>query len=319
MIPTFNCAKYLRQTLESVLIQAPDPEQMQIEVVDDCSTKDDPEAVVREIGQGRVGFYRQPQNVGHTRNFETCLQRSRGHLIHLLHGDDAVRQGFYSTMREAFIVHPEIGAAFCRNLVMDSESNWIDLSPVLASRSCIMVNLVEVLAERQRIQTPSMVVRREVYETLGLFDRRLSWTEDWEMWSRVALNYPVWHEVEPLAIYRTHPHSNTGQFKKSGESLKDILRLYSIIDGRVPGDKGRRLSRLGRRWFADDALKSARSLLASRDAVGAAIQLRGALRLCPSAGVLSAIVSFGIGSAFKMAALPFKRLFAFIFGFKGVE
>ena len=46
MIPTFNCAKYLRQTLESVLVQDPGTEQMQIEVVDDCSTKDDPEAVV---------------------------------------------------------------------------------------------------------------------------------------------------------------------------------------------------------------------------------------------------------------------------------
>ena len=37
MIPTFHCARFLRQTLESVLSQDPGPDVMQIEVVDDCS------------------------------------------------------------------------------------------------------------------------------------------------------------------------------------------------------------------------------------------------------------------------------------------
>ena len=71
MIPTYNCAGYLRQTLASVLAQDPGSEFMQIEVVDDHSTRDDPAAVVEELGHGRVGFYRQPENVGYIRNFET--------------------------------------------------------------------------------------------------------------------------------------------------------------------------------------------------------------------------------------------------------
>ena len=50
MIPTFNCARLLRQALESVLSQDPGPDFMQIEVIDDCSTTDDPEAVVKEVG-----------------------------------------------------------------------------------------------------------------------------------------------------------------------------------------------------------------------------------------------------------------------------
>jgi glycosyltransferase involved in cell wall biosynthesis len=45
MIPTHNCARYLRETLTSVLAQDPGPDVMQIEVVDDHSTKDDPEQV----------------------------------------------------------------------------------------------------------------------------------------------------------------------------------------------------------------------------------------------------------------------------------
>lgn len=77
MIPTYNCAQYLRKTLESVLAQDPGQERMQIEVVDDCSTEDDPQSVVDELGRGRVSFFRQSQNVGLVRNFETCLLRSK--------------------------------------------------------------------------------------------------------------------------------------------------------------------------------------------------------------------------------------------------
>jgi hypothetical protein len=84
MIPTFNCAAYLRDTLASVLEQDPGRDVMQIEVVDDHSTRDDPAAVVAELGRGRVEFFRQPRNTGVTTNLTTALQRSRGHLVHLL-------------------------------------------------------------------------------------------------------------------------------------------------------------------------------------------------------------------------------------------
>src|SRR6476469_290020 len=91
MIPTYNCTKYLRQTLESVLCQDQGPGKMQIEVVDDYSSDGDVAAVVQEVGRGRVSFFQQKENKGHIRNFETCINRSEGHLMHLLHGDDLVK------------------------------------------------------------------------------------------------------------------------------------------------------------------------------------------------------------------------------------
>ena len=98
MIPVYNCAAYLPETLRSVLQQAPGPDEMQIEVIDDHSTDADVEKLVKEIGRGRIAYYRQPQNVGSLKNFETCLNNARGHLVHLLHGDDRVRMGYYQTI-----------------------------------------------------------------------------------------------------------------------------------------------------------------------------------------------------------------------------
>ena len=98
MIPTYNCAEYLRYTLATVLAQDPGIDRMQIAVVDNNSCDDDPAAVVEELGRGRVEFYRQPSNVGIMNNFQTCFELSKGKLIHLLCSDDCVREGFYEKM-----------------------------------------------------------------------------------------------------------------------------------------------------------------------------------------------------------------------------
>ena len=47
----YNCAKFLKEALKSVLDQDLGREKMEIIVVDDCSTEDDPEQVVQEFGR----------------------------------------------------------------------------------------------------------------------------------------------------------------------------------------------------------------------------------------------------------------------------
>ena len=264
MIPTYNCARYLRGTLESVLAQDPGPDHMQIEVVDD-SSQDDPAAVVAEVGRDRVGFFRQPVNVGHTANFATCLQRSRGRLVHLLHGDDAVRDGFYQKMQKAFECQPEIGAAFCRHIFMDEMGHWHSISPLEQGHSGLLANSLEHLATEQRIMTPSIVVRRDVYEQVGGFDRRLVCTEDWEMWIRIAAQHPIWYEVEPLALYRMHADSNTGRHLRSGQDARYTRMAIEIFKAYLPPARADEITRRARNTYAASTLHTARSMLSRRD------------------------------------------------------
>ena len=234
MIPTYHCARFLRQTLESVLAQDPGPEMMQIEVVDDGSTLDDPAAVVAAVGQGRVMFHRQPQNVGHTKNFETCLRRARGKIVHLLHGDDYVLDGFYRKLQIAFESQPEIGAAFCRQIFMDDSGNWEAYSPLEQAESGILNNALECLALEQKIMTPAIVVRREAYERLGGFDSRLICSEDWEMWVRIAAFGPVWFEPTPLAWYRQHEQNETSRLRAGGAYYQDIVKAIEHVQRHLP-------------------------------------------------------------------------------------
>ena len=283
MIPTYDCARYLRETLESVLAQDPGPHAMQIEVVDDGS-RDDPAAVVAAVGGGRVGFFAQRANVGHTRNFHTCLARARGRLVHLLHGDDYVLDGFYARLGAAFAAHPDLGAAFCRHVYLDAHGGR-DVPPPEQQRSGVLGDALVRLAGEQRIMTPAIVVRRDVYEALGAFDDRLVCSEDWEMWVRIAAHYPVWYEPEALAVYRMHDDSNTGRHVRSGEDMRYTAMAIDMFEPYLPRDTAAAVTGRARETYALAALDTADRMLARRDPAAALAQTREAIRLRRSARV----------------------------------
>ncbi len=289
MIPTYECAGYLRETLAAVLDQDPGPDMMQIEVVDDHSTTDDPAAVVAELGRGRVLFHRQPQNVGVTRNFATCLQRSRGRLVHLLHGDDLVRPGFYRALQRGFDADASVGAAFCRHIFADPRGHWQSVSPLEQPESRILANALVRLATEQRIMTPSIAVRRSVYERLGGFDERLLCSEDWEMWVRIAAAYGVWYEPEPLAVYRMHRNSNTGRHLRSGEDMRYTRDAIAIFAAYLPPDAAGTITRTARETYASAALHTANAMCDERETAAVLNQVREALQFSRSPRVVAGV------------------------------
>lgn len=234
LIPTYNCASYLKATLHSVLKQDPGPELMEIMVVDDHSTQDDPAAVVRQLAGERVRFIRQPANVGKVRNYETGLLASRGRLIHQLQGDDKVRSGFYDRMAALFQENPQAAAAFCRSLYIDEQGKWLGLTGMMGYEDGVVRDFLEKELVAQHLQTPSMVLRREAYETLGGFDRRLNASEDWEMWIRVARFNQVVACNDVLAEYRVHRGSATRRDVLDGSRLRSDKVFGGIVASYVP-------------------------------------------------------------------------------------
>jgi glycosyltransferase involved in cell wall biosynthesis len=290
MIPTYNCASYLGHTLKSVLDQAPPGDEMQIEVIDDVSGKDDPGAVVEEVGAGRVTFFRQPANVGPQANFTTCVQRATGHWVHILHGDDMVRPGFYAAMRRAAESDPAIQAAFCRVITIDEHNGWIELSEKEQADAGVVPNLIERLAVFNQIMFPSIVVKRAAYEELGGFHPDLFHSADWDMWKRIAARFRVWYEPEPLALYRIHTLSDTSRLMRTGANIADARHAIEIARSYLPPDRVADLSRKARLYHALYAIEVARERLRRGDWAAARAQVRAGLRCSPSPRVVAAVL-----------------------------
>jgi hypothetical protein len=307
MIPTYNCAPFLRTTLASVLAQDPGPEIMQIEVVDDFSS-DDPGAVVREIAGDRVSFHRQPENVGHTANFNACLSRSRGHLVHLLHGDDFVRPGFYDRFRHVFKEHPDVGAAFCRYIAVDEQDRWRTISKPPQESSGLLHDALRTIASVQPVQTVATAVRRSVYEELGGFVTSIRYCgEDWEMWMRIAARHPVWYETEPLACYRTHAGSLTGMAVRTAANTRELEDVIDMARRYFPPGEASDLAARARLHTAMWALHLAGDLSAQGDSAGAWRQIAQALRLSRAARVLGRATYVSACVAANAAGIPTPR------------
>lgn len=259
MIPVYNCAGYLREALRSVLDQDPGPAAMQIEVVDDASS-DRPEDVAGALGAGRVTFHRHPRNLGAIENFNSCLQRSRGRLVHILHGDDLVRPGFYERIGALADGHPEAALLAARSFVIDESGVILGVTPRLPALEGGSRDPAPMLYHNP-LQCASVVVRRSFYERFGGFRPALVHTADWEMWVRAVAEGGGAVLSEPLACYRVFATNDTARLRRAGENLRDCLRFAEVVARRVPTFEPRRL----RRRISDEAAAQARGFARAGD------------------------------------------------------
>ncbi|HEY0743695.1 MAG TPA: glycosyltransferase [Chryseosolibacter sp.] len=259
MIPVYNCAKYLPETLLSVLLECKDRPEVQIEVVDDASTDADIESMVAALGHGRVSYYRQPMNVGSLRNFHACLLRAKGVYVHLLHGDDRVRSGFYMRMESFFAQHRSAGAAYCRYAYIDELGKTLFYHERELATEGLLPDFVSRLGERQRIQYAAMVVKREVYEKLGGF-YGVEYGEDWEMWMRIASHYPIGYIPDVLADYRKHQSSISGRSILTGKNLIELRQVMDRIEPLLPEERRNEIKKSSRKFYAHYALRTANQI-----------------------------------------------------------
>lgn len=300
MIPAYNYGHYLRETLRSVLRHDPGPEIMQIMVVDDCSTADDPQAIAREIGGDRIEFFRQRRNLGLIGNMEDCIARARGEWVHLLHEDDCVLPGFYERATQAIRANPTIGAWICRVIVIDQRSNWIHMSeldteaPGIAPEDFILKQFVT-----PRIQFAGIMVKRSVYQELGGFRRELKLCFDWDMWRRVLLHAPAFYDPQPLACFRIHRASAFGRATRSGESVRDERRAIRLGDSYLPAGLAPRIRAEAMTAAGIRAIRLARHLAQAGDWPAARAQIREGLRCSCAPGVLARFLLFAAWSAYQ--------------------
>jgi len=226
MVPTLGRTRFLGPALRSVLLQDPGERAMQIEVVDNGDDHDVVERLVRGLAGERVEIYRQPTHLPMAENWNACLLRSRGELVHVLNDDDEVLPGFYDAYSEAATLGVCLIAG--QSIEIDEAGRWTGVTAPLETRDGLVREARIALATGNVLRTPAVVVPRATYETVGGFLPDLAHSPDWEMWNRAALAGSVAWVAPPRALYRIHPGAATFLQARSGENIRDCLKVTEL-------------------------------------------------------------------------------------------
>lgn len=109
-ILTYNRAKYLRESIASVL--ASTFTDFTLTVVDNCST-DDTEEVVKSFDDPRLKYVKHEENIGGINNINSAIKMSTGDYIVLFHDDDMMKPDMLGTEYDFLERFPEAGCVSC--------------------------------------------------------------------------------------------------------------------------------------------------------------------------------------------------------------
>jgi glycosyltransferase involved in cell wall biosynthesis len=222
VIPTYNMARYLGRAIQSVLDQT--FTDFELIVVDDGSDDDTPELMKDILLDSRVRYAKQ-ENLGLPSARNTGIEAARGKYIAFLDADDfwckekLERQ--FNTLEE----NPHVGVVYCGSMFVDEAGELLPhrwLSPpseFTLYEELLYANVVEGSGS-------SVLVRKECFEDVGLFDEALRGCEDQDMWRRLAEKYNFQFIDEPLVKIRVHPASM--QAKEHEMALAQLRYLEKL-------------------------------------------------------------------------------------------
>ena len=107
LIPTYNGARVISETLASILSQS--FQNFEIIIQDDASSDDTIEAI-KSIGDERIKIFRNEKNMGYPGNLDSLSHRSTGDIIYLMGQDDILARNALFDTYQAFKISPDIGA-----------------------------------------------------------------------------------------------------------------------------------------------------------------------------------------------------------------
>ena len=196
--PSFNQGRFLRRTIESVLMQ----EYPCIEhIVCDGGSTDESRGILESYGD-RFAWVSEP-DAGQSHAINKGLRRARGDIVAYLNSDDVLLPGALLTVVAHLEANPEWDLVYGNAYHIDEEDRVIGNYPTAPFD-------FDRLLQDCCICQPATFWRRRVVDRIGYFDEALHYTMDYEYWMRLHRAGGVLaHVPEFLASSRVHSATKT--------------------------------------------------------------------------------------------------------------
>ncbi len=240
VIPVYNGAEFIVQTLQSVADQTRRPDRLI--VIDNCST-DNTQDLVEAFKAFPCGWRQNEKNLGLFGNCNRALEfADQTEYLHLLCADDVIKPDFYATLTRELESCNGRGLAYCLDERIDENNERLSLSGKATGK-------VEVQAVRDFLREKAEIANQA-------FSGSLLKTAGQKSPCKFRLDFPILADVifwadwgqhcdkivrihQPLAQYRWHGTNVTSEFASQLQSLiLDEWRVMELVEklrGASPG------------------------------------------------------------------------------------
>lgn len=197
IIPSYNQAAYLEETLISVLDQP--YADREVIVVDGGST--DGSAAIIERYAARLAWWVSEKDRGQSHAINKGLERATGDIVCWLNSDDLHCPGTLETVARFFKDNPGLGAL--QGAVLNFNDSHREQRIFAGAVS------EEDLVRRVPFHQPGVFWRRELLARTGLLDESLHFCMDYDLWMRLYFATDFGYTDQALAKFRVHTESKT--------------------------------------------------------------------------------------------------------------
>jgi len=200
LFTSFNHAKYICEAVNSVLNQT--FTDFELIILDDCSS-DNSWDLINQYSDSRIKAYRSEINKGPIEIVNKAILRvASGEYIAIQHSDDVWELEKLEKQVAYMDAHPEAGAVFTWVQVIDEHGikstwDWFD-----QNNRTRWQWLNQLFYEQNHLNHPSVLIRKQCYQDVGVYRYGLAQTADAEMWSRVLIKFPIYVIQEKLTKHR---------------------------------------------------------------------------------------------------------------------
>lgn len=201
IIPTYNRCNLIEKAIGSVINQT--FSDWEIIVVDDHST-DDTRTLVELMKISNLKYFYNSANWGAAESRNIGIKNSSGKYIAFLDSDDEwLPQKLEKQYNLLKVSEDKIGVIYTNSYLKKNG----DLIPFLPYKwiKNKKGDLFSQLLSNNFIATPSLMIKKEVFNLVGIFDAAFTVIEDYDLLLRIAKKYDFLYINEPLVICHASP------------------------------------------------------------------------------------------------------------------
>ena len=241
--PSYNQAKYLRETIDSVVSQEGPDVEISYYIMDGGSTDGSPD-LIRSY-ESKLAYWRSAQDEGQSAAIAEGLAMGDGEIVSWINSDDLYPLGAFQKVAEFFISHPEVDAVYGDCLMINEQSTPVGLS------NHIPVSWQDLFETPYLINQEATFVRRRIYEKVGGVDSSFWGAMDYDLWLRTFYEGRFYYFPEILGIHRFLPEqkSSTSEryINEMQQAREKFAKHYSLAVPPWPFSKEGR-ERIKAKW-----------------------------------------------------------------------